>query len=1013
MTKTKKPIFGNIKNIDFKSKLSSLKQKYAEYSYLGCAFLIPVLVFWMVYICFQVYPFGNGSVLVLDLNGQYVFFFEALRNAVFGDTSLIYSWSRSLGGEFIGIYAYYIASPLSYLVCLFPQNHITEALLAIILIKTGLSGATMAFYLKKTRPATKELAVVIFSTMYALSAYAVTYAHNTMWIDAMMLLPLTIYGLEKLVTEHKFKLFVFSLTLTLISTFYIGYMVCFFILIYFFYYYFTESHDYRHNYYGEKLHFLKSLLRVGIASASSLLMAAFIILPTYYSLTFGKTTFTKTTWEFVTQFDFLDFFAKMLPGSYDTVRPEGLPFVYCGTLALIMVPVFFAAKKIPLRHKIGAAAILAVVMFAMNSMVLDTFLHGMQRPNWLNYRYSFVFIFLVIVFACRGFEQILTVKPAFLCSVGAVIIALTLVIQKVGFSHLDEIIDSIDFPVLDDYMCIWLTIICVIACLACLSFVISKKMKNVTLTALAVVVCLELFGSSLITSQSLNLDVGMSSRQGYVEFFERVRPIVTKVQNSDKTFYRMEKTVSRSVCDDLALNIRGIGCSTSTLNASVIEFLDKMGYASSSHWSKYAGGTLVSDSLLGMKYLITEKDAENESDLLTPYMSDEEAQLYAYLNTYALSIAYSSNPAIKDFDPSLYPSPFDAMNALVTALLGEDETVQLFKPIEHSVTMNNAYVSYDGVVYETVYDDDGKEQQISVDYYFYKPKNAGSPGKLTYNFTISSELENVDTYFFFPTNYPRKVDWELNEWREEDETSSSAESTDETQKNPSGVVLDHDCDCIQSLGMLNVGSDYTLTLTMNEQDNIFYIMKDTSNDPDKPDRLFSLFYYLDKDVFKDKFDKLQEGNLIIDNDYSDTHLKGKVNVPAGDTVMFTSMPYDEGWSVYLDGKKVEIYKTCDALLAFDITEGSHEIEMKYCSKAMTYGGILTIVGILLFVAMILIDRFLLAPRLAGKHELWLEKVEEKRSEKAMREAFQSSAEEIEKAEADTSSMQQNDTQNYN
>ncbi len=927
-----------------------------SYSYVGCAFIIPIIVFWTVYICFEVYPFGDNSVLVLDLNGQYVFFFEALRNAMHGDTSLIYSWSRSLGGEFIGIYAYYIASPLSFLVYFFPQNHITEALLTIILLKTGISGATMSFYLKKTRPMTNDLGVIIFSTMYALSAYAVTYAHNTMWIDAMMMLPLLLYGLEKLISEHKFKLFAFSFVWILISTFYIGYMVCFFVFIYFFYYYFVASADHSNNYYGEKLHFVKSMLRVGVVSAACLLTACFIIIPTYYSLTFGKTTFTDTVWEFTSQFNFLDFFAKMLPGSYDTVRPEGLPFVYCGTLALIMLPVFFAAKNINAREKIGAAAVLAVTMFCMNSMVVDTFLHGMQRPNWLNYRYSFVFIFFIIVFACRAFEQIQTVRPSFLCGVGAGIIALILVIQKVGFSHLDAIMDDIDYSVLDDYYCIWFSIICVIAYLISLRYVIATKGKNTAVTVLSVLVCLELFGSSIVTSVNLDKDVGMSTRRGYVEYFDRVRGIVESVQDSDKSFYRMEKTYTRSVCDDFALNIKGLASSTSTLNASVIDFLNRMGYSSSSHWSKYAGGTMVSDSLLGIKYLITEKD--KESELLTPYMSDEENELYAYLNEYALSMAYSSSYDIKSFNPTLYDSPFEGMNALVTALLGSNETIELFKPIEYTLNLDNAYVSYDGKVNETVTDSDGTEHKVQIDYLFYKPQRSSSPGKMTYNFNIAPELENADVYFFFCSNYPREVSWVLNESPEKLE----------------GTFFGNESDCIQSLGVLDGNQSYSLSITMNENDNIFYIIKGAP-----------IFYYLDHEVFKEVFASLSAGNWHIDDNYSDTHLEGTVNVPEGDSIMFTSIPYDEGWNVYVDGEKTEIIKLGNALLGFNITEGEHTIEMRYFSKAMLLGITCTCIGVILLAAIIVLDHFILTPKLAGKHEKWLVRIEEIESEKRMRE----------------------------
>ena len=100
-------------------------------SYLAYCFIIPVVLMLIVYLTMELYPIGNGTVLVLDLNGQYVYFFEALRGFIYGENNLLYSFSRALGGEFFGIYAYYLASPLSYLVALFPQNAIQEAILCI------------------------------------------------------------------------------------------------------------------------------------------------------------------------------------------------------------------------------------------------------------------------------------------------------------------------------------------------------------------------------------------------------------------------------------------------------------------------------------------------------------------------------------------------------------------------------------------------------------------------------------------------------------------------------------------------------------------------------------------------------------------------------------------------------------------------------------------------------------------------------------------------------------------
>ena len=126
------------------------KNFFGEYGFLFLCALIPALLMYLIYAARNLHPFGDGCVLVLDLNAQYVWFFEALRNAVKGDASLLYSFSRALGGEFMGMYAYYIASPLSYLVCLFPKERMLEALLTMFLIKTGICGATFGYYMKKT-----------------------------------------------------------------------------------------------------------------------------------------------------------------------------------------------------------------------------------------------------------------------------------------------------------------------------------------------------------------------------------------------------------------------------------------------------------------------------------------------------------------------------------------------------------------------------------------------------------------------------------------------------------------------------------------------------------------------------------------------------------------------------------------------------------------------------------------------------------------------------------------------
>ena len=217
-------------------KLLAIK---TEYGYLANAFFIPAIIMLAIYFAFGHKPFGDISVLTLDLNAQYVYFYEALREFLHGDASLLYSFSRSLGGEFMGIYAYYIASPLSFLVALFPEERMLEALLALFMLKGGLCGLTFGFYMHKNAKKPNKLAIIIFSICYALSSYAIIQQHNTMWIDAVMWLPLITLGIESIIKHGKFKLYVVALSIAVFSNYYIGYMLCFYCAIYFFIYYFV------------------------------------------------------------------------------------------------------------------------------------------------------------------------------------------------------------------------------------------------------------------------------------------------------------------------------------------------------------------------------------------------------------------------------------------------------------------------------------------------------------------------------------------------------------------------------------------------------------------------------------------------------------------------------------------------------------------------------------------------------------------------------------------------------
>lgn len=80
------------------------------------------------------------------------------------------------------------------------------------------------------------------------------------------------------------------------------------------------------------------------------------------------------------------------------------------------------------------------------------------------------------------------------------------------------------------------------------------------------------------------------------------------------------------------------------------------------------------------------------------------------------------------------------------------------------------------------------------------------------------------------------------------------------------------------------------------------------------------------------------GGLTVTS-FSDDHIEGTVQSKGG--ALFTSIPYDAGWKVRVDGQPVETYGVSKAFLAFDMPAGEHTVEMRYRPQGLLIGLILS------------------------------------------------------------------------
>ena len=86
--------------------------------------------------------------------------------------------------------------------------------------------------------------------------------------------------------------------------------------------------------------------------------------------------------------------------------------------------------------------------------------------------------------------------------------------------------------------------------------------------------------------------------------------------------------------------------------------------------------------------------------------------------------------------------------------------------------------------------------------------------------------------------------------------------------------------------------------------------------------------------------------------FEETSIKGTVKFDK-DGLFFTSIPYDTGWSVKVDGVELEdeqIKALVDSYLCFDLSEGEHTIELSYMPDGLLIGAGVSVFTVIALIA---------------------------------------------------------------
>lgn len=634
--------------------------------YLLC-FLLPILLLVIGFMFQHVFPFGDNTLIRNDFNNQYISYFVYFKEHFSNFHSFIYSNEMALGGNMIGLTAYYLMSPLNIIILLFSVKNISIAIMIITLLKIGLIGFTTSIFFKYFMEKydyrlniDKNLFILVLSISYALCAYAMSYMLNIMWLDDIYALPIVILGIERIIDRKSSIVYILSLAYSVVVNYYIGYMICIFSGLYMIYRLLEQR------IYKKKIPF-KQVIDYVFGSIVGVGLSSFILLPALLSLSGVKSTqyyFTLTP-----SYNFFHFFEQLLNGAlkYNTTRYlVAAPMIYSGLLVLVVLIYYLLNKFVPLKQKILDFAFIFVLFLSSYISGIDKIWHGFNAPEGVPNRYAFIFSFLFLYMAAKStrykennyFAKTLIVSLLFIGSIA-------LMAEK----------DSAHLP--------WKLALYNISALTILAiFYYFMRKGNKYLKYIFILVGFIDIGVGTVHTQLISSPG--ASNSSFVNYYNTTSKIFESIKN--KNDFRIGSTFSRSANDPMLLNYNGISHYSSSQPMKDMSYLASLGYYqlfSWAHWTNYnSGSTLAVDALLGVKYVVDNrslsfmKTIENNKLAMSTYSNNGDLSgltlinrtnnFKIYKNNLAFKLAFTTNKIVHGNQIKYNPeyNEFDNMNSI-------------------------------------------------------------------------------------------------------------------------------------------------------------------------------------------------------------------------------------------------------------------------------------------------------------------------------------------------------------
>lgn len=841
----------------------------------------------VIYVIFSVFPFGSITVMRMDLYHQYGPLFAELYDRIVEHKSLLYSWITGGGSSFLGNYLNYLSSPLSFLIFLFDKEDISYAITFIVAFKCILSATSFSYYLKKSFNKDNYF-LSAFGILYAFSAYFLAYYWNVMWLDAMIMLPLIALGIEKIFKTGDIKLYTVSLVILFFANYYMGYMCCIFAVLYFFVCFInTYSNDGKlnENAVYEKKYSTKALMNNVFINRGVKFAFASIIAALICAITLVPVFMILKNSSATS-----GTFPQTFKSYFDLLD------LITSHFALLETTIRSSGDNVLPNIYTGILTFILLPLFLVNNKIKLK-----EKATYVVLIIFFVFCFnnncAEYIWHAFHFPNDLPYRYSYMYSFIIAVMGYKTILNFKGIKVKDIAYTGlaiISFVIICQKFLtnkmtnstIYATIIFVALWCGFLFLLKNKNAQKKTVSfVLATFILCETIISSIV-GLPLNQD-----NKNYKENYKTYTDAINYIDNKDSGFYRTELCYLNTRMDPAYYGYNGISVFSSMAYESYSQLQSSLGMQGNKVNSyTYNTQTPVYNMMFNIKYLIqTDVSLAPSSNLYKKIYTTSDKKSNVYESKYNLPIAYCVNSKIDDWVTD-EGNPFEIQSDFVKLATGYSN---VFKPVE-----------YNSTDFDAVSGDDVTENGT---YWLEKSDSSSNYG--TETVSLSPTIDG-NLYLYVKSSDLKTI------------TVNSEKVSDITQSMEDAYILD--------LGYHNKGDEVLVSLDASKMES-----ESTSFD--------FYCYTADDTVVKNMYNSLTGNSLNVES-YSDTTIKGTVNAKEN-CYLYSSIPYDDGWSVYVDGKKAETFEIGGTLLAIELTPGQHKIEYKYFPVGFLYGIIISAVTV--------------------------------------------------------------------